>query len=308
MNHKQKINRQMRPILSGIKEWIEKEENPKWEKAWAEFKVEAKNLHTGRQYQGSNVFGIGVDMWINNYELPYYMTYNNVKYTKGAKFINYDATLLGIPALYWGTKCNGCNKELPSTFLTQGDRGNCECEIGTTTRPDIKVHTIYNVGLIEGVEIPSSEEFIQSDDVIIQAEDIVKNYINKPSIRHDGKGRAFYTPSEDRIRLPKKETFYTVGDYYSTLFHELVHSTGHKSRLNRELETINHFGDNVYAQEELVAEMGNAMLCAVSDIHSTAENSTAYVKNWLSTLENDMSILYKAITKAEKAVNYITNE
>ena len=108
--------------------------------------------------------------------------------------------------------------------------------------------------------------------------------------------------------MPPRVQFENEEEYYSTLFHEIVHSTGHKSRLNRPgMENI-EFGSETYSKEELIAEMGAAFLCAYSGIEqATIHNSTAYIQNWLEHLKNDKKLVIQAAQKAQKAVDYIYN-
>ena len=103
------------------------------------------------------------------------------------------------------------------------------------------------------------------------AEDAIENMPNKPSISHDGGDRAYYRPLEDSIHLPPRAAFSDAGEYYSTVFHELSHSTGHESRLNRHgLETgIAAFGSATYSREELAAEFGSAFITSAVGITNT---------------------------------------
>lgn len=120
--------------------------------------------------------------------------------------------------------------------------------------------------------------------------------------------RAYYRPSDDSVVVPLKEQYNLINEYYSTTFHELTHSTGHKNRLDR-LETgaVASFGSETYSKEELVAEIGSATLMNVTGIETpkTFKNSTAYIQNWLQVLKNDNKFIVSASSKAEKAVNYI---
>ena len=108
----------------------------------------------------------------------------------------------------------------------------------------------------------------------------------RPAIIHK-EPRAYYRPSTDIVNLPPPELFEKAEEYYSTAFHELTHATGHESRLNRRPSSeIRHFGDREYSQEELVAEMGAAFLCAKARIEQvTIENNAAYIQGWLSALK-----------------------
>ncbi len=107
--------------------------------------------------------------------------------------------------------------------------------------------------------------------------------------------------------MPKLEQFTSSNEYYSTLFHEMTHSTGHCSRLNCELEKIAGFGSEEYSKEELIAEIGSAYLCEVAKIATkkTINNSVAYLQSWIKVLKNDKRLIISASGQAEKAVNFI---
>ena len=125
---------------------------------------------------------------------------------------------------------------------------------------------------------------------------------------HEKGNRAFYRPSEDAIHLPLMEQFSKQAEYYSVAFHESVHSTGHKSRLNR-LDDNSRFGNEVYSKEELVAEMGAACILHELGIEtdSSFRNSAAYIQSWLHALKDDPKMVVHAAGKAEKAVKLILN-
>lgn len=120
--------------------------------------------------------------------------------------------------------------------------------------------------------------------------------------------RAYYRTIADRIVMPLVEQFSTEADYWSTLLHEMVHSTGHTSRLNREGITSRNrkFGDPVYSFEELVAEMGSAFLCAQLEVLGEV-NHESYVEHWLSILKKDKKALFRACKQAREASEYLLN-
>src|SRR6266436_5751890 len=121
-----------------------------------------------------------------------------------------------------------------------------------------------------------------------RCENLVKHMPQRPRIRHAG-GLAYYQPLADVVTLPAPHTFTSPERYYSTLFHELAHSTGHPSRLSRKtLTDLCPFGSTNYSKEELVAEMTAAFLCGVAGIaNETVDNSAAYMQSWLTKLKND---------------------
>ena len=130
-----------------------------------------------------------------------------------------------------------------------------------------------------------------------------------PSFAYDA-GSASYQQVTDEIHLPPVSAFRTSEGLYSTAFHELGHSTGHKSRLARpELMTFTHHGDKLYAKEELVAEMTAAILSARTGIENGEfEQSAAYIASWLGALRNDKKLVISAAAAAQKAVELIAPE
>lgn len=120
---------------------------------------------------------------------------------------------------------------------------------------------------------------------------------------------AYYVPSVDYVNMPSVSSFRTVEQYYQTLFHELIHSTGHRDRLNRPdlAENMAVKGAAGYAREELTAEMGAAFLCGAAGLNPTAtdENSAAYLQFWLGKLKEDKTLLIRAASHAQKAANLI---
>lgn len=144
----------------------------------------------------------------------------------------------------------------------------------------------------EVIEIPSAEE-------------VITGYQNAPTIAYGG-GRAFYSPDRDHIQVPVREDFDSPEAFYSTLFHEMVHSTGHKDRLNRPRVQSVSFGSELYSKEELIAEMGSTFLCAMTGISpKVIDNQSAYIANWLKVLKNDKRMVINASSASQKAVDYI---
>ncbi len=127
--------------------------------------------------------------------------------------------------------------------------------------------------------------------------------------RMEQSDRAWYRPSTDSVGMPSRSLFNSSEEFYSTLFHELTHSTGHASRVGREgIEQLNTFGSESYSKEELIAEMGAAMLCGVTGISpATIPNSAAYLKHWIERLRGDSKLLVSAASQAQKAADYIRN-
>jgi len=142
-------------------------------------------------------------------------------------------------------------------------------------------------------------------------EKIVKDMQNPPTINREvNSNRAFYRPSADAVTMPNLDTFKNRESFYTTLFHELGHSTGHDTRLKRGLTKQVAFGDKNYAEEELVAEMTASFLGAEVGILNDAQfdNSVAYIQNWLTVLKNNKKLIFKASARAKRAYDYILNK
>jgi antirestriction protein ArdC len=145
---------------------------------------------------------------------------------------------------------------------------------------------------------------------IEKAEKIVEGYKNPPTIFHDQQDRNFYSPPSDEVHLTTPEQFISNEEYYSTTFHELVHSTGHSSRLNRGNDTRNRNSNNElqeYSREELVAEIGSTYLCGIAGIDRDAviKNSAGYIQSWKKKLEENTDWIVWAGTRASKACDHI---
>ena len=142
------------------------------------------------------------------------------------------------------------------------------------------------------------------------ADDLVRGYINRSGVRLTvaASDRAFYRPSTDEVVVPQLNQYQKREEYYSTLFHELTHSTGHPSRLNR-ISDVAAFGSHEYSREELVAELGSAFLIKRCGLETETSfiNSAGYIQGWLKALKNDKRLLVSAAGAAEKAVSFILN-
>lgn len=177
--------------------------------------------------------------------------------------------------------------------------------------PILRYFNVFHISQIDGVEPLEVAEFTELEP-IEEAEKIKEEYKIREhiDIREIITNEAFYSPSRDIIEVPCKEQYTEISEFYSTLFHEIVHSTGAQHRLDRLDTSINsRFGSETYSKEELVAEIGSATILNLLGIETakTFKNSTAYLQSWLRILKNDNKFIVSASSKAEKAVNYILN-
>ena len=179
--------------------------------------------------------------------------------------------------------------------------------------PMLKYISVFHISQVDGVE-PLPKEKLNDIEPIEKAENILRDYWTREHIKveHVKGNKAFYSPSMDSIQLPLFEQFINANEYYSTAFHESVHSTMKESRCNRAEERKNKlvaFGSEEYSKEELLAEIGSANLINMIGIETdkSFRNSSAYIQSWLKVLKNDVKFIVSASSKAEKAVNYILN-
>ena len=176
--------------------------------------------------------------------------------------------------------------------------------------PFLRYYNVFHIDQCEGIEAKFSVELVGGASADEEAESII-GYITRSGVQveHIKGDHAFYQPSTDRIVLPLLAQFKGAAEYYGTAFHEMVHSTGHASRLNR-LKGTAYFGNEQYSEEELIAEIGSAALvnCAGLENSESFRNSAAYVQSWLQVLRNDKRFIVSAAGRAEKAVSLILGE
>ena len=179
--------------------------------------------------------------------------------------------------------------------------------------PLLRYINVFHISQVDGVE-PLKKEKLKDIEPIEEAENILQDYWTREhiTVEHIKGNDAYYSPICDLIHLPLFEQFKDANEYYSTAFHESIHSTMKESRYNRAEERkgkLVAFGSEDYSKEELVAEIGSATLMNIIGIETgkTFRNSAAYIQGWLRVLKNDSKFIVSASSKAEKAVNYILN-
>lgn len=176
--------------------------------------------------------------------------------------------------------------------------------------PFLRYFNVFHLDDCEGLQPKHKTAAAQPLEPDAAADAIIADYLTRSGVKleHQPGDRAFYRPSTDTVVLPEMEQFAELAEYYSTAFHELTHSTGHASRLNR-LTATAHFGNEEYSKEELIAEIGAAALVnhAGLETSSSFRNSAAYVQSWLKALHNDKRLIVSAAGQAEKACSLILN-
>ncbi len=243
------------------------------------------NLISGKPYRGINTFLLATQ----GYGSRYWLTFNQ-------------ANKLG------GHIRKG-EKSSIVTFWNVGEEKPVRDADGRElkSRPFLlRYYRVFNIEQTEGIAdklgLGNAAPRVAS---IEGCEAIVSGMPNAPRMEQDG--RAWYRPSTDTVGMPSRSLFNSAEEYYSTLFHELTHSTGHPSRVGREgIEQLNTFGSESYSKEEMIAEMGAAMLCGVTGIErKTLPNSAAYLQSWIDVLKSDSRMVVSAASQAQKAADYI---
>lgn len=252
-----------------------------WHRPWKETET-ARNLVSGKAYRG-------VNRWLLNslgFKSSYWATFNQISKLGGS--IKEGAK--GAPIIFW----RWVEMEDPDT----GD---------IRQRPFLRYFRVFNLDQVTGIDEPvRSETEVTPFSPLEECERLIKRMPSPPKIEHQ-RSQACYSPTRDVVNLLDKDSFKSSEDYYSVLFHELAHSTGHESRLNRSTVTdLAPFGSTNYSREELTAEMAAAMVCGVAGIDNrTIDNSAAYIKGWLKKLSDDPKLVVRAASQAEKAADFI---
>lgn len=176
------------------------------------------------------------------------------------------------------------------------------------TVPYLRFFEVYNLEQCEGIDIPVVE--VPKDwDPIENAEKVLPAMPAAPLVKHSVEDRAYYMPALDYVHLPVRKAFHTPEGYYNTLFHELAHATGHTNRLNRkELMSVGKWGDILYSEEELTAEMTAAIVARSIGMQPNLDASAAYIKSWLRKLQDDPHMVIQAANKAQTAADWVLNQ
>ena len=261
-----------------------------WHKPWSVYAgspTAPRNLISQKPYRGINA----LLTLMSPYASPFWLTYKQAQSVGG--FVN------------------AGEKSTPIVFYKFGKDEREDPDDGEITTKTWVMARLYHVFNFEQCTIPGLKLDLtptpgKAFDPIPECEKLVAGFGACPQIKHAG-DRAYYSPSQDYIGMPTRESFDGAEEYYNTLFHEMTHATGHKSRLGREgINTMHFFGDPVYSREELVAEMGAAFLSGHCGIEAkTLKNSAAYLQSWIRVLKSDSKLVLIAAGQAQKAADLI---
>ena len=284
---------------------ILEEDGLSWKKGWKSYDEAPYNGVTKAHYKEINAFWLSILSFIYGYNDPRWVTMvqimdKNKKYhpsekwhlKKGstATYVEYwyQYDLIDKKALTWDQYHKALND------------GRDKSEFRLSSR----YTAVFNAHDVEGMpELISTKSTIE-----IHQDELIKRLSENMGVEilNDGGSRAYYSPRQDKIHLPVPSLFYSEYEYNSTALHELGHSTGHPSRLNRPQTAL--FGTEGYATEELVAEIISAMMGSSLHMEPTQQhidNHKAYVQSWIKQIRDKPETLVKAIKDAQAAVNYM---
>ncbi len=317
-------------VTDMIIDLIESGEELVWKQQWdkevsGEAGTIATNYSTKKAYRGINFFLLNFIIplirgkeWSN----PYFLTFKQIEENKG----KLKKGSKGYRVLYF-TKLFSFISSAEKIYISSYNRAKFIKQLNLSNAkilkefsasevadryyfPILKYYNVFSADDIEGIDFKTVKvEPKKEEEKIEIAESIINSMPKAPIIKKQGT-EAFYLPSKDVVNVPKITTFKTPQAYYSTLFHELIHSTKHPKRLNDNTRGGKKFGDKEYSREELVAELGASFLNAEAGIlHHNLKNSAAYLKGWrkrlLQFMKEDNKFFFRAASKAQAAADYI---
>lgn len=277
------MNKVYEIVTDKIIEQMEKGVIP-WHQSW--FGKDTCISHdSGKEYSFLNQMLLG--------EAGEYLTFNQVKKQGGSVKKGSHSKIV----VFWKMMLEKMVDEDGKPVLD--DNGEEKCKM----RPILRYYKVFNVKDCEGIE-PKYTRANKDNKPIDEAEKIANDYLKRESIDVKDSDIAAYNPKGDYIEMPMLEQFESDAEYYSTFFHEIIHSTGAKKRLDRiNIET--HFNRDNYGKEELVAELGSAFIMNTLGIEGAFDNSVAYLDSWLKQIKGNPTLIVNAAAQAEKAVNYM---
>tara|TARA_R110001632_G_scaffold6654_1_gene27086 strand:+ start:13451 stop:14374 length:924 start_codon:yes stop_codon:yes gene_type:complete len=293
-------------VVAGLKK-----EGLQWFKPWSHNGkcVSPISYTSKKEYNGINRLFLSFAMRENGWIRPEFITFNQAK-ALGGTIIKGSKS----QEVVYYTVCFIVKDKFYKTEKALNLAGYRKGQAGVTDIWTPKYFRVFNIEQVEDIKPLESVVIEEATEESVfnplpNADSVYDNYKNSPTLAHGG-GQAYYRPSNDWVQMPKQTTFVDGDSYYKTLFHELIHSTGHEGRLKRAgIMEVNRFGSKEYSKEELVAEIGSMMLVAITGLEpkDSDENSQAYINGWCKKLtENEQWVLF-ASSQAEKSVKHILN-
>lgn len=300
-SYKEIVESKRKEMLDSLIESMEN--NPAvWQKGWFSFSNLPQNGYTGKKYQGLNVLMLYGAAEKKGYEDPRWFTFNQGK-ELGAHL---KAGEKSSSVFFYREYDIATKKDFdPKTIKDLSPEEQLEYE-KKNVRNVLKFSSVFNAEQFENIPALEHKELSELD--LAKQDERIKTIIanSEAPIFEDGGSSAYYSPATDSIHLPKFSNFKTLKDLYATALHEIAHSTGHASRLNRDLSGV--FGSQSYAMEELRAELSSVFMQIDLDINldgAEISNHASYLKNWLEAIHDDPTAFYKAASDADKICKYV---
>lgn len=278
-------------IIQKIEEAIKNDDVLPWQKPWRYSLNAPQNYVSGKRYKGVNCLLLDQGEYITYTQICELKKHNpSIKLKKG------------------------CKKEMVvyfnfSEYDIEKTDSNGKTVIEQQKVPFLKYYNVYNINHVEGLESKVNDVIFEHNP-IEQAQKIFDDYVKRENIKVNYKkgNKAYYSPLTDSITLPLMEQYPVLEEFYSTVFHEASHSTGARHRLNRKIK--NTFGDEKYSKEELMAEITASMLLAHCGILTPVaeKNNVAYIRGWLKSLKDNVTMIISASSQAQKAVDFILSD
>ena len=260
-----------------------------WRKSWVGGGKPA-NLRHKKSYRGLNVFVLSTVANNLGYSSRWWLSFKQVQELGGNVMKGERSTTI----IFWKP-------------IKREEAHEETGEIKERTFPVLRYYQVFNLNQTKGIPEPDARQDAGDHEPIQSASEIASGMPNPPSIEEGP--QPCYIPSLDQIRIPQPARFDQREEFYSTLYHELTHSTGHPSRLGRDAVNNAQFDRGEYSREELVAEMGSAFLCGHAGItQPVIENQAAYINGWLNVLRQDSRMVIKGAGAAQRAADYILGE
>ena len=296
-------------FISKILENLDKVNADEWEK-YTNYSIEpARNLFTQKRYKGFNLMALYIDQICNNYSSSNYATFKSISDAGGILKKGSKGTVIEFFSyIYKNVITKKTLTEEQVRALSNAERENVK------KYPCIRNYVVFNASLIENIEdlnLNIKIEEVENIDFEDQenCENFIFNIIENGglNLKVGNYQTACYVPLLDEVRMPKKEICLTENKYYTTLFHEIVHWTGHEDRLERDLK--GHSDIASYSFEELIAEMGSMIISLQFGILDEIINSVRYLKFWLTKnkIEDNEANLREAFTQSKRAKKFLEN-
>ena len=263
--------------------------------AWNRNAFLPQNAITGKVYQGINRLSLSLVAIANKYEDPRWLTYKKLN-ELGYK-LKEDSKGILCEKWLWERREKIVNKDTGE--VEKDENGKDKYQIIQLKRPIINFFYLYNASQIEGIPPYLGAKNLEKTDILDIADEFIVS--SECPIEEKFQEKAYYSPIDDKIILPPRKYFKSDEAFLGTLLHEMSHSTGSETRLNRDMK--NHFGTEKYAIEELTAELSCVFLEAEldMDIDFSRQDHINYFNFWIQVLKNDPNELYKVCANASKS-------